>query len=115
MKYFNGITDIEEAKQRYRTLAKKLHPDMGGSAAEFRNLQEEYKSALLQIPQIHRSVRKGDFRSSENELFGELGKLAKVLIKNQVPQNYLKQKIQTAESPLKKSLFADIVSFLDDL
>ncbi len=35
MKYFLGITDIEQAKLHYRKLAKQLHPDKGGTAVDF--------------------------------------------------------------------------------
>ena len=51
----------------------------------------------------------------ENELLSELGKLAKMLIKKQVPQNYLKQKIQRTESHLNKGLLNGIVKILDEL
>ena len=47
MKYFNSITDLEQAKQHYRTLAKQLHPDKGGTAVEFQKMQDEYKALLL--------------------------------------------------------------------
>ncbi len=116
MKYFNNINDVEQAKQHYRTLAKQLHPDKGGTAQEFQKLQEEYKSALLQI-QENRNVVSSPPQtpSAESELLSELGKLAKVLIKKQVPQNYLRHKIQTTDSTFKKGLFSDLVDFLDGL
>ncbi len=34
MMYFSDITNLEQAKQHYRTLAKQLHPDKGGTAIE---------------------------------------------------------------------------------
>jgi hypothetical protein len=114
MKYFAGITSIEEAKQTYRTLAKQLHPDKGGNALEFQKMQEEYNSLLFKIQQHNRNTITPK-QTPEKELIDELGKLAKVLIKKQVPQNYLKQKIKTTESPLKRGLFTDLVSFLDEL
>jgi DnaJ-class molecular chaperone len=115
MKYFNGITDLEQAKLRYRKLAKQLHPDKGGTAVEFQKMQDEYKTLLLQLQQKHKVVSPLHIGSSaENELINELGKLAQVLIKKQVPQNYLRQKMQTTESPLQKSLFGDIADWLDD-
>jgi hypothetical protein len=115
MKYFYSITDLEQAKLRYRTLAKQLHPDKGGDAVEFQKMQEEYNSLLLKIQQPHNKNTIIRGQTPEKELLNELGKLAKVLIKKQVPQNYLKQKIKTTESPLKKGLFNDIVNFLDGL
>ena len=35
MMYFQNINDLEQAKLRYRTLAKQLHPDKGGSIVAF--------------------------------------------------------------------------------
>lgn len=114
MNYFLGITDIDQAKLRYRKLAKQLHPDAGGTAKEFQDMQTEYKEFLLSLQQKHKVVTPSlKSPSAENELISELGKLAKVLIKKQVPQNYLRQKVQTTESSLKKSLFADIADWLD--
>ena len=116
MNYFNGITDLEKAKLHYRKLAKQLHPDKGGTAFEFQKMQDEYKTLLVQLQQKQMVViPPPKTMSAESELINELGKLAKVLIKKQVPQNYLRQKIQTAESSLKKGLFSDIVDFLDSL
>lgn len=112
MNYFLGITDIEQAKLHYRKLAKQLHPDKGGTALEFQQMQQEYKQLLLQLQQ-KKNVVNPSVQSGESELLNELGKLAKVLIKKQVPQNYLRQKIQTAESPMKRVLLSDIVDLLD--
>ncbi len=114
MIYFYGITDLEQARQRYRTLAKQLHPDKGGTAIEFRKMKEEYKTLLLRLQQDRNVVANPQQTPSpENELLSELGKLAKVLIKKQVPQNYLKHKMQRTESPIKKGLFSDIADLLD--
>lgn len=114
MNYFNGITDLEQAKQSYRKLAKQLHPDKGGTAVEFQKMQDEYRELLLRLKQNHNAVTNQQLPlPPENELLSELGKIAKVLIKNQVPQNYFRQKMQATESAIKKGLFSDIVDFLD--
>jgi hypothetical protein len=116
MKYFLGITDIEQAKLRYRKLAKQLHPDAGGTAIEFQDMQTEYKEFLLRLQQKHNvDTPSLKIPSAENELINELGMLAKVLIKKQVPQNYLRKKMQSTESSLKRGLFGDIVNLLDSL
>ena len=115
MKYFLDINDIEQAKQRYRNLAKQLHPDMGGTAIEFQKMQDEYKELLLSLQQKRNAVTNLNQAALENELLSELGKLAKMLIKKQVPQNYLRQKIQKVESPLNKGLLNGIVKILDEL
>ncbi len=115
MNYFLGINDIDQAKLRYRKLAKQLHPDTGGTAVEFQDMQTEYKEFLLRLQQKHNVVTPSlKIPSAENELINELGMLAKVLIKKQVPQNYLRKKMQTTQSPLTKDLFGHIVGLLDN-
>lgn len=44
MKYFNGNEDL---KKQYRAWCKKLHPDHGGNAEEFKKMVEEYQEAQL--------------------------------------------------------------------
>lgn len=39
---FSGVTGINEAKKIYKTLAKKLHPDVGGNDEEFKILNTVY-------------------------------------------------------------------------
>jgi len=116
MNYFLGITDIEQAKLRYRKLAKQLHPDAGGTAVDFQEMQAEYKEFLLNLQQEQKVFTPSNSGLSvEKELINELGKLAKVLIKKKVPQNYLRQKMQTTDSPLKKGVLGNIVNLLDSL
>ena len=42
MKYLSETRTIEEAKKKYRSLAKKMHPDVGGDEEEFKILAAEY-------------------------------------------------------------------------
>lgn len=44
--YFANCQTHEEAKQRYRRLAFKHHPDQGGSEAQFIELNKQYKAFL---------------------------------------------------------------------
>jgi len=39
---FKGVTGLNEAKKIYKRLAKKLHPDVGGSEEEFKLLNAIY-------------------------------------------------------------------------
>ncbi len=124
MKYFQGVVNLQQAKLRYRHFAKQLHPDAGGTALEFQKMQDEYRITLLRLPECHNPVsshfskaKANDFfqnESPEKELLVNLGKLATVLIEKQVPQNYLKQKIHTAKSPLVKDIFENVVTLLDE-
>ncbi len=114
MNYFQNITDLEQAKQRYRTLAKELHPDKGGSVIRFQQMQEEYKNMLLEL-QRKQVAPTGQNTPQQSDIMAELGKLAKVLIQKQVPQRYLQEKIKKSQSPIEKGLFSKLVDFLNEL
>lgn len=46
-KYFNHeYNDLQELRRDFRDLCKKLHPDFGGDAEEFKTMNEEYKKAV---------------------------------------------------------------------
>lgn len=42
-------TDVEEVRARYKTMAKQLHPDAGGSNDDFIRLQEAAQKAIEQM------------------------------------------------------------------
>lgn len=46
MDYFAGCTNEVETKARYRDLAKKLHPDLGGTTREFQDMSAQYLECL---------------------------------------------------------------------
>ena len=81
-----------QTKLQCRTLAKQLHPNKSGSAAQFNQMQQVYKALLMQF-QNQQQVSAHSNTKESNEIILELGKLAKVLIKKQVPQQFLKQRI----------------------
>lgn len=41
--YFEGCTSLDEAKKLYWSLAKKLHPDVGGTKQAFQDLQNQFE------------------------------------------------------------------------
>ena len=43
---FRDIEGIDEAKKIYKDLAKKLHPDVGGTTEEFKVLNDVYNYIL---------------------------------------------------------------------
>lgn len=45
--YFGGCQNIDQAKERRRVLRKELHPDLGGSAQEFSEMERQYKRLAL--------------------------------------------------------------------
>lgn len=45
-KEFENVSGINEAKKVYKTLARKLHPDVGGSDEEFKILNNVYTDLI---------------------------------------------------------------------
>jgi len=45
-KEFENVTGLNEAKKIYKTLAKKLHPDVGGTEEEFKLLNKIYNDII---------------------------------------------------------------------
>lgn len=43
MKFFIGITTAEELKEAFRSFCLRMHPDCGGDAEEFKEMQAEYE------------------------------------------------------------------------
>lgn len=64
--YFSDCKTLDEAKSLYFDLAKKLHPDMGGSSESFQNLNSQFHS----------------FKPSTEKFSGEFEKW--------MPENYIK-------------------------
>ena len=59
--YFYDCLNKEEAKSKYRKLAKELHPDHGGTKEKFQDLQKQYESFI--------EVDSGMFFRSDHESF----------------------------------------------
>ena len=55
MTYFNNCKSIEDVKKTFKDLAKKLHPDNGGSDQEFKNMMQEYKIVFDRLKNIHKT------------------------------------------------------------
>ena len=56
MKYFHNCKTAEELKKAYRTWAKKLHPDLGGNAEEFKVMQAEYERMWERLKNVHKTA-----------------------------------------------------------
>jgi uncharacterized coiled-coil DUF342 family protein len=72
MKYFNDCECQETAKDKYRSLAKKLHPDMGGTAEEMAELTRQYEEFKKYGPNkesFYENTYKEAFKKY-NEAFG---------------------------------------------
>ena len=61
--FFEHIRTTEDLKAEFRRLARKYHPDLGGNAAVFSSLNEEYeicKSKLGTLRKMLSDVQTGD-------------------------------------------------------
>ena len=63
MEWLNNVSNEQELKTRYRSLARRFHPDLGGRADYFVKLQEEYAALSRRFELIKKgisAVREGD-------------------------------------------------------
>ncbi|EOQ01554.1 hypothetical protein KOY_05287 [Bacillus cereus VDM021] len=49
MNFFQSVATVEELKKQYKKLAKKYHPDLGGTHQDFILLKKEYDSLFKQL------------------------------------------------------------------
>ena len=110
MKYFNNTATLDEAKLLYRKLAKRLHPDMGGSSSNFQHMQAEYKYLLILLQNKELVSQQPE---NGNEVIKELSKLIKVLIRKQVPQTLIKQMALNSNSTLERNIYSEIIDLFD--
>lgn len=88
MKYLSTDMSPEEAKRKYRTLAKTMHPDVGGDEEEFKILAKEYtelqcERVALEIPDIN------DMFSAAGTLVNEIAStVAELYPRTSVVLNY---------------------------
>jgi len=71
MNFFKDCTTLDEAKRKYRELVKSLHPDLGGSTAEFQAMQNEFESFEPESEKFKGEFEKwnaGDFMEIINQL-----------------------------------------------
>lgn len=66
MKYFTNCKTAEELKKEYRTLAKQLHPDLGGDTEEFKIMQNDYEIMWERLKNIHTNS-KGETYTKETK------------------------------------------------
>ena len=77
MTFFKNCKTIEDVKETYRKLAKKLHPDCGGNAEEFKKMSAEYTTAYNRFKNVHRSqaadhTEKTEYREYTAEEFADI-------------------------------------------
>lgn len=79
MKYFTNCKTLEDVKQTFHTLAKRLHPDAGGSAEEFKAMMAEYKEAFNRLKNIHINHEGETYTKETNETPEQFADLIRTL------------------------------------
>lgn len=67
MTYFKNCRCIEDVKETFRDLAKKLHPDCGGDAEEFKKMMAEYTVVFNRLKNVHRTGEKKTEQNAEQK------------------------------------------------
>lgn len=65
MKYFTGCKTIEAVKKTFKDLARKLHPDNGGNAEEFKSMMNEYKIMFDRLKNTHETKDGNTYQQKE--------------------------------------------------
>ena len=81
MKYFHNCKTAEELKKAYRTWAKKLHPDLGGNAEEFKVMQNEYEKLWERLKNIHTNSQGETYTKETTETPQEFINIINTLVK----------------------------------
>lgn len=65
--FFKDCHTCEDVKQTYKKLAKKLHPDCGGNAEEFKAMSAEYERAFNAFKNIHTNAEGETYEKESTE------------------------------------------------
>lgn len=65
MTYFKDCKTAEDVKARFKDLAKKLHPDCGGNAEEFKAMMNEYTEVFNRLKNIHKTTEGKTYESKK--------------------------------------------------
>lgn len=77
--FFENCTSVEEIKTRYRTLAKKYHPDLGGDLFMMQRLNQQYHKLLQKFDGQESEGHKYKYQPDiEQELMDVIHELLKI-------------------------------------
>ena len=80
MKYFENANTVEELKSRFFKLAKELHPDNGGNAAEFSAMRSEYEKLFERLKNVHASADGSTYTKETTEVPQEFADIIEKII-----------------------------------
>ena len=66
-KYFSECKTAEDVKRTYKEWAKKLHPDCGGDAEQFKEMSAEYERAFEELKTVHVNASGETYTKETNE------------------------------------------------
>ena len=81
MRFFTDCKTAEELKKAYRTWAKKLHPDLGGNAEEFKVMQAEYERLWERLKNVHQNAQGETYTKETDETPQEFINIINTLVK----------------------------------
>lgn len=67
MKYFTECKTAEDVKKAYKNWAKKLHPDCGGDAEQFKQMMAEYETVFERLKTVHVNTKGEEYRKATTE------------------------------------------------
>lgn len=80
--FFSGCQTEEQARSRYRDLAKQHHPDKGGDTSTMQEINRQYKELTPVINKIKRQTIYNDL-FIDNDVLEEIYKYFVQFIKSQ--------------------------------
>ena len=81
LKYFIGVETLDELKKKYKELAKKHHPDLGGNKEKFQSMNNEY-DLLFKSLKNKKANTKANIKDNDNfkDIINELIKYNELTI-----------------------------------
>ena len=79
-RYFKDCKTAEDVKKCYKHWAKKLHPDCGGDAEEFKKMLAEYEVTFEKLKTVHVNAQGEEYRKETTETPQEFAEVINKII-----------------------------------
>lgn len=113
MKHFSKISSVEEAKDLYRQLARKHHPDVGGDTELMQEINSEFAEALKFVAHRRNSIineSASDFINTVYDDEGFKGSRYNPDLRNKDIAKVMRDYVKVAWPTCKFSIRADYLS-----